>query len=258
MDSLFVQLRRAREAKRLSIADISAATNINPDFLQAIEEGRTNILPQTYVRAFLREYAAVVGLPPGEIMKLYDEGSREAERDRDTGQSGPPSSIPAATSTMRTVSKGWKERKTTFGLLGLLFLLAAILYWNLSRPPGSPATAAGAEEIQAKVEFPSPSVPREPGGTQKSDSLTLSAVTLDSVWVHIVLDNQTTLEYLFRPNRSATWKAKESFSVSLGNAGAVEFSLNNTPIGTLGKRGAVVRNVPLTRRSLEEQRRQNK
>src|SRR5512142_1334804 len=72
MDSVFTLLKQAREAKNLSLADVADSTFISIRYLEAIEAGRTDILPQAYVRAFIREYAAVVGLDPAEIMRRYD------------------------------------------------------------------------------------------------------------------------------------------------------------------------------------------
>ena len=54
MNVFFQELKRAREAKRLSLADIADRTLINIRHLEAIERGDTSILPETYVRAFIR------------------------------------------------------------------------------------------------------------------------------------------------------------------------------------------------------------
>ena len=81
MDSVFTMLKQAREAKNLSLADIADTTFISVRFLEAIEAGKTDILPQAYVRAFIREYAAVVGLDPAEVMRRYDSiGSPQRQR----------------------------------------------------------------------------------------------------------------------------------------------------------------------------------
>ena len=54
MKTFFAELRKAREGKKMSLADISDATLINAKYLEAIEQGNTSILPQAYVRAFIR------------------------------------------------------------------------------------------------------------------------------------------------------------------------------------------------------------
>ena len=57
------KLRSAREAKGLSIEDIEKATKIQSRYLTAIEDDDFDKLPgDFYVRAFIRQYAQVVGL----------------------------------------------------------------------------------------------------------------------------------------------------------------------------------------------------
>jgi hypothetical protein len=77
----------------------------------------------------------------------------------------------------------------------------------------------------------------------RPDSLHLEMATTDSVWISILVDGKTTLEYLFPPDRRRTFVAKDQFSITIGNAGGASFKLNGKELGTLGKRGAVVRNV---------------
>jgi hypothetical protein len=58
------------------------------------------------------------------------------------------------------------------------------------------------------------------------------------------------VDYLFRPGNRHQWKAHDRFTVTIGNAGGVQFHLNARDLGALGKRGAVLREVELTRESL--------
>ena len=50
-------LKQLRIEKQLTLLDISTETRINIKFLMAIENGQFYMLPQTYIRAFLREYS---------------------------------------------------------------------------------------------------------------------------------------------------------------------------------------------------------
>lgn len=253
MDSLFSELRSAREAKNLSLADIASATNISTDFLVAIEEGRTEILPQTYVRAFLREYAEVVGLDPLAIMRTYDELRNSPARGKTVEgvRSGAPPTPPTAHTKQPTPGppRSRTESRPTIAIIGVLIVLAAILYWNISRPRIDPTEERPTQEHSPpKDTFRQHEIPNPPPA--RFDSLFLSSQTSDTVWVRIVKDSKDTLNYLFRPNSKRSWKARESFSISLGNAGVIEFTLNNVPMGRLGKRGSLVRDSLITRRTL--------
>ena len=252
MDLLFAQLKKARESKHLSVTDIAGATNINPDFLRAIEDGRTDILPQTYIRAFLREYAAVVGLDPETVMRQYDE-LRNPALSRASGgegqQSGTTPSLPQPSLNSTPSNHSQSTKHTTIAILAMVLILAGIIYWNLTQQ--RPSQNQDTQIPSAQQTAP----PKKPGTLNaapslRTDSLTLSSRTIDTVWVRISVDSQPPLEYIMRPNTQRLWKAREKFLISLGNAGAIEFTLNNTSIGRLGKRGAVVRDSLITRNTL--------
>ena len=65
-------LRDQREARGLGLADVEKSLRIRRSHLEAIEEGRFDQLPgAAYIPAFLRAYAAHVGLDPEKVMTAY-------------------------------------------------------------------------------------------------------------------------------------------------------------------------------------------
>src|SRR6266851_5621015 len=65
-------LRDQREARGLALPDIEKNLRIRLSHLEAIEEGRFDKLPgAAYIPAFLRAYAAHVGLDPEKVMTAY-------------------------------------------------------------------------------------------------------------------------------------------------------------------------------------------
>ena len=264
MDSVFQELKRAREARHLSIEDVSDATLINVTFLEAIEQGNTTVLPQTYVRAFIREYANVVGLDPHEIMMRYDLAN--AEKPPADGAEKQPAIEP------RELLEEKKDQKETershqgptaptlsrFAFPAILILTAGVIIWNLSRTKEPPSREELPLEIAAEHHVTADSmarrlVPEQSGTGAVPDSLTLRAVLTDSAWVQIVIDDQTPLQYMFRPNRRIDWKAKQRFRLSTGNAGAIDLTLNDKHLGAPGKRRAIIRNMEFNRQTLQLQ-----
>lgn len=76
------KLRSAREAKGLSISDIEKATKIQSRYLTAIEQNDFDKLPgDFYVRAFIRQYAQIVGLDGKELLSDYHQDVPEAKPD---------------------------------------------------------------------------------------------------------------------------------------------------------------------------------
>ena len=65
-------LRDQREARGLDLATVEKSLKIRRTNLEAIEEGRFDKLPgAAYIPAFLRAYAAHVGLDPEKVMTAY-------------------------------------------------------------------------------------------------------------------------------------------------------------------------------------------
>lgn len=67
-------LQEAREKRDMSLSDVAGITHVRKEYLQAIDEGRWNDLPENvYTRNFLRLYASTVGVNEGEVLNLYAE-----------------------------------------------------------------------------------------------------------------------------------------------------------------------------------------
>jgi transcriptional regulator with XRE-family HTH domain len=77
-ESFAYSLRQQRERRGLTLAAIAAATKISPNLLVSLERGDVSRWPGgIYRRAFVRAYAAAVGLPPEptlcEFIRLFPE-----------------------------------------------------------------------------------------------------------------------------------------------------------------------------------------
>lgn len=66
-------LKDLREAQNITIAEISAQTRINIKFLNLMESGIFNFQPETYIRAFLKEYARCIGVNENVILTDYEK-----------------------------------------------------------------------------------------------------------------------------------------------------------------------------------------
>jgi cytoskeletal protein RodZ len=253
------ELKRLRLEKQVSLMDISFSTRINIKFLEAIEAGKFSVLPQTYIRAFLREYGEAIGLGGEEILRKY-ESLREpqvqpASRETTTPVSTAPS--PGAKSFERKAEKFSMSLKKNLLFAGVL--LAGVAFVLILRSP-VPKSQDAAQEIPFDaVVKESEATAYKPDTTRRTfvpapvqpDSLTLEIQTTDSVWISILVDGRTTLEYLFPPNRKRSFMAKDQFSITMGNAGGATFKLNGKELGSLGKRGLVVRNVLINQARLK-------
>jgi cytoskeleton protein RodZ len=103
-------LRRTREALGIPLAQVSFTTRIPVASLRLIEDGRFDVLPgDTFARGFVRAYAAAIGVPPQDAIRLLETGQR-------------PSMMPA----LRPPSPA-EIRSRKVGLAFALLILAVVL-----------------------------------------------------------------------------------------------------------------------------------
>jgi len=260
MDSFFSELKKAREAKHLTLSDIADATSINVKLLEAIEQGHTSILPEPYVRAFIREYASVVDLDPAEVLRNYE--ATTAPKPLETGgQQTPVEPVPPGPflSDHETAGPGRPSPGLALGAIIVMAVAALLLVlWNLWHWPEKGPTSENAVMDSTHTSSslsPADSagiavLPARPSGHPSSDSLTLTARAIDSVWILIQVDGLPPRDFILHPGSRPSWKAREKFVLTVGNAGGLEVTLNQKRFGVLGKRGAVVRSMEFNRQSL--------
>lgn len=65
-------LREIREARQITLDDIAEETKINKQYLRAIEEEAQSDFPATvYLKSYLRQYAAQLGLDAQKVVQSY-------------------------------------------------------------------------------------------------------------------------------------------------------------------------------------------
>lgn len=119
-------LRRTRQAKGLTIDDAQEATKIRSRYLEAMEEGRFDVLPgEVYVKGFLRNYADFVGLSGDEVVAQYKArlGRLEAE---EVKEKAPPSKRRGLALKFRI----GRSLALRLGVLCVVLLVVGALTWQ--------------------------------------------------------------------------------------------------------------------------------
>ena len=76
LQKLSNELKEARTKKKISIDQIFTKTRIDKKYLTAIEEGNFGVMPEVYIRAFIKEYSKNVGLNSDEILEKYSKAKQ--------------------------------------------------------------------------------------------------------------------------------------------------------------------------------------
>lgn len=80
MEKLGEYLKREREAKNISLEEISKKTRISIKILIALESDDKSKLPgDTFNKGFLRAYAKYVGLDVSDVLRMYDQSYKDIQ-----------------------------------------------------------------------------------------------------------------------------------------------------------------------------------
>ena len=137
------RLRAAREQKGMSLGDVAQRLKYAPRQVQALEESNYGALPGlTFQRGFVRGYAKLVGLEPGDLVAQLE---REAGRDNGP-TTAPLQQIAYAPAVMPSPGEGTSAWPW---ILGMLLAVASIggymLYqWDAPVRSGSTQVRSGA------------------------------------------------------------------------------------------------------------------
>lgn len=121
-------LREARLRQNLDFPELEEITKIRPKYLRALEEERFDILPApTYVKGFLRTYAAALGLDPQPFVDEYNSRFAAGEEDAPVrARRVPP---------QRQQRPGRESRVAVLALLAIAVLTAVVIAaWRFGGP----------------------------------------------------------------------------------------------------------------------------
>jgi hypothetical protein len=159
-------LRRAREARALTIGDVSASTKVPRSALELLESGSLSGLPaHVFVRGFIRSYAKAVGIGEAQPLTLFDRAVKAHDEEERAEAASPvvdptlAGSEPSVHGAMLGAGAPMVDdedtgRRRGLGLAVFVLILVAIATITLSlllrRPPQS------GEGLSLKSSSPSP------------------------------------------------------------------------------------------------------
>lgn len=227
MSELGATLRSVRQKRDLTLADVSAATRIKEEFLEAIEEGDYHLLPgPAYVTGFLRNYARYLGLHPDDaVQEFYNERP-------------PALPQPDVRPATRVLASGY-ERETrrrifwVFGAICLLFAGAfAVKQYNdayghpYSAPLVTPANlGAGITRVQVHR-------------TPPPFNVRLHAIA--PVWVRVTDDGKRVYQGIMRQRDGAhVFTGHHSIYVATYDGAHLQVAVNGRYVGLLANRAGL-------------------
>jgi len=262
-------LRSARQQRNLSVDEVSQRTKIRPKIIDAMERDDFAALPATYMQAFIRTYAQFLGvqdlpdLPSGmSVSKLHAPATvpgAAPSAPRDVSAPNAMTSYNFSSRQAKTTTE--QALKWIYGAVAVL-VCSAVYVWFYGNPFAEPQDdQPTVQQLQVTNELPAGSAliiteKRDAASATLNptiaagDSLILEARALDNAWMSVVMDKRRSEQQMLEAGKTYRWAAEKLITFSLGNAGGVQFTRNGVPIEMLGKPGAVVRDVRVTREGI--------
>ena len=247
-------LRAAREGLGISREEAAAVTRIKPVFLAALEEDDYHLLPdERYLLRFLEEYARFLNV---DAQAVQDRFAEQIARD--------PGSL-VVFPVKRTITVPLRGLVPALLLLAVLIPSAFIgfsLLLNRTRggqssdrgerpeltgepSPVTPLPSTPETGAPAPVAAGTPALSQPPVSPDAQGARTLRAHAKEMTWMLVTIDGRETRDVLLRTGETWEWRARESFVLTVGNAGGVELILDGRPLPPLGEPGQVVRDIRL-------------
>lgn len=266
------ELKTAREVKEISLSQVSAKTKIDLKFLQAIEDANFDILPEIYIRAFIREFTQTIDLNSNEVLQKFDmarlgKPEEKPQPQLETASKEDPINVQETSGTKEFDStevlqpttlglgKTAKSLKLNYIIGGsILFVALIVIYFAFIRNSSSEIIQEkldqeSSTENTQRFEIDKSSQTQTSGLVDQSalvpDSLHLSVFAVARVWIKVTTDGKTVHQNIVQANTRLNYAASKNFSVSIGNAGLVQIFFNNKQIENVGKLGEI-RNLFIT------------
>ncbi len=242
MAGLGDEFRAAREARHLSLPDVSGQIHIRTVYLQSIEsEDWASLAAPVYARGFIRTYARFLGLDGERAVAEYGKALAVS-----------PAGLPQSGFGRPTAGEGrspwlWLATAVAACLVGFVAYNAVRLALENRR---SPATAPARTATESAVPAPSATRSAAFALSKPSSAAALSKPSpaaghrlevrlRERSWLDVRVDGASQLVGIYPEGTRRVFHGA-SATVRAGNGAGVELTVNGKQLGPMGAAGAVV------------------
>ena len=267
-----LKLRAAREAKGMTLRDISEWTRISPTFLEKIERGEVEGLPGlTFVRGFIRNFMQVLELKDEEIERALQGISRTEEYQAET-------SVRPSISGLLS-----EEESVSIPKLVIVGLVVVLVGWggymgfrvfrgdSAERVTNEPAAEQTAQAQAARGVAPNSETTGTPPGAlspgpnladekaralarrmvlEGRQNLKVTVKGLEPTWIRLSIDRAPPFEVQVGTAETLDWEANEEVMLTIGRSNGVSLYLNGENYPLPAEPDRLVQGIVLNRLTL--------
>jgi cytoskeletal protein RodZ len=253
MEGFGQYLKGAREARKISLREISRVTRISRTILEALESDcRELLLPEVVIKGFIEAYARYCGLDPKDALARYAKWQAKSAAEKKK--------------SVREGKQGIPLRYVFAGAAGVtIVIIAALISLPVGRTPRQGvqdvALAKGAPRqkkvIASKTQQQTPAPPMLTRTSALPSSLDkgqeapelsspvrehlLVIKASERTWIQIKDGSSLPFDVILSRGESYSRKSLHPLTIVIGNGGTVTATYDGKGLGTLGGSGEVVK-----------------
>jgi cytoskeletal protein RodZ len=271
LKKLSEELKETRLEKGFTLEQIYGRTRIDMKFLQAIETGHFDIMPEVYMKAFIKEYAAFIDLDADATLKKFElarqgknyneEEIKVEEEEKETAKPETESKVFDSSTENYTPnnynSTEVKNNNLVIAILAIVIIIITAVYFFFIRSTSDEIIIETPyEEIikdqESLYEVKEDMKQEEPAAIDENQFV-LRVDASDTSWIKIVIDEEPGREYILNPKSTKNFEARSLIELTLGNSGGITLYLNEEKLNFSGAKGRV-RNIKINENGILSQR----
>lgn len=240
--SLGALITKSRNAARLSIEDLSKATNIPTTLLRDMEaDNFKKCGGETYARGHLRNIASKLGVDERVFLELFEfEVTAPAKPIRDLLSDN---NVVLPYQEKKQIS--WKVLAAGSIVALIIFGVVQIIFSNNNSGGDLVITSTTTESAtSAPVASPAPTTPTPTDSSVPITDGNLNVevrATRGTSWLYVTDESGTSIfSGQIRKGSSKIFSENKEINLRVGNAGGVDIAVNGKDVGSIGADGQVV------------------
>ena len=263
-------LRETREQKKLSLEDVEQGTNIRKLYIKSIEDGDYDKLPgEVFLKGFIKTYGKFLGLNSLELIEQYKKEKNASTSEKEVEPTNQVQEQPVSPAQPPKVEEKITEKtaeptkenipkidsfasnqaylqptksnskKNIFLVIIILIVIIGGAVFFLSSQDTSDTKAPVHTTQQESTQQPEQQA-QQPAPAPVVNGAEVTAVFNEDCWTEVKVDGNVVLSETVKKGSNLNWKGNNQIDITVGNAGAIDITFNNQPVGKLGDIGAVV------------------
>ncbi len=246
MEPFYHDLKKLREKNNIDLAEIHNRTKIDINYLEALEEGRFDVLPRTYLRLFLRAYVTEIGGDTKDALNQLDHHLSQVEGMEITPESQAPeqpdfSGTPIVPASSKPPKKMISDYiKATVLIVVVLFAIFIIkkISSDESEAVGGPAQLRLEDSVSMVTDealiFDYTRLAEWNETFEAEAPLSIRVSAIKNIWYRMIIDELDTLTGVLAHDRDISSEFSSRVDLRINSAADAAVQINGIAVDNMG------------------------